>query len=525
MLEGTEYVSIKLLKYVKDMYKIPRFGHSQDFTKFFSDSKTEQNDYMQGLILAFSLMMIIAAVWFVALIILRVLGHRVGCASGKPATIPAEPMGDKSGSVNTNETGEFIVMQADQNRVNRTRIAFFIAVLYTLAACGVLIYSLVVTQNSTQEFYEYAEDVRDSFAAVPANLSTFMESSSTFTTSIADSGLIAELSTFCPDSASVGGVDPSKVAADFGAALSEIDVLNSEATLMELSTSVAGMNDELSDAVEFMSFMKGPGEPWFWVSVLLAGVLAFLTLYLLASAWKAGKEGYEFVGETEENINTKILDFVAIPLFAALVAAAWFGASTAFTASAANADFCVAEISNGDTVLNILQARGFEESSLFYRSADEYLHGCVGGELSHIPAADGYDASLTTAKDLDAIFAGFDVNELDGACFGDANVMMATLTKTSAQLSDLATEFGAVYNNISCEHLAPIVQNAVYTNSCHSLSSGFLWTFASALTVAAFGTILLTLRSATSRPQIYLVPAGQSDDNSYIIGDEDSYGY
>ena len=94
------------------MYKIPRFGHSQDITKFFSDSKTEQNDYMQGLILAFSLMMIIAAVWFLALIILRVLGHRVGCASGKPATIPAEPMGDKSGSVNTNETGEFIVMQA-----------------------------------------------------------------------------------------------------------------------------------------------------------------------------------------------------------------------------------------------------------------------------------------------------------------------------------------------------------------------------------------------------------------------------
>ncbi len=101
--------------------------------------------------------MVIAAAWFVGLIILRILGHRVGCASGRPAVIPAEPMGDKNGSVNTEETGEFIVMQADQNRVNFTRIFFFVSVLYTLAAIGVLFYSLITTQSSTSEFYSYAE--------------------------------------------------------------------------------------------------------------------------------------------------------------------------------------------------------------------------------------------------------------------------------------------------------------------------------------------------------------------------------
>lgn len=223
--------------------------------------------------------------------------------------------------------------------------------------------------------------MKDSFAAVPDNLGTFMESSTAFTSLIADSGLIADLSTFCPVStATVGGVDPSKVTTDFRDALLEIDVLDNDATLaafVELGTSVTDMNDEFSDAVDFMSFMKGPGEPWFWVSMLSTGVLVLLTFYLLASAWKAGKEGYEFVGETEDSINTKILDFVAIPLFAVLVAGAWFGASTAFTASAANADFCVAEIGGGDAVLNILQEMGYDEISYFYRSADEYLHVSV----------------------------------------------------------------------------------------------------------------------------------------------------
>lgn len=222
--------------------------------------------------------------------------------------------------------------------------------------------------------------MKDSFAAVPDNLSTFMESSTAFKFLIADSGLIADLSTFCPVStATVGGVDPSKVTTDFRDALLEIDVLGNAATVAAFAefTSVIDMNDELSDAVDFMSFMKGPGEPWFWVSMLSTGVLVLLTFYLLASAWKAGKEGYEFVGETEDSINTKILDFVAIPLFAVLVAGAWFGASAAFTASAANADFCVAEIGGGDAVLNILQEMGYDENSYFYRSANEYLHVSV----------------------------------------------------------------------------------------------------------------------------------------------------
>jgi hypothetical protein len=99
-----------------------------------------------------------AALWFILLLILRILGARVGCGSGNPAVIPAESMMSKgSYSVHTDETGEFIVMQADQNRVNRTRIVYFISGLYAVFACGFLIYGFAMIMNAFSAFHDYAE--------------------------------------------------------------------------------------------------------------------------------------------------------------------------------------------------------------------------------------------------------------------------------------------------------------------------------------------------------------------------------
>lgn len=99
-----------------------------------------------------------AALWFFILLILRLLGPRAGCSSGNASTIPAESMMSKgSYSVHTDETGEFIVMQGDQNRVNRTRIVYFISGLYTACGCGFLAYGLIMMMNSLTSFYNSAE--------------------------------------------------------------------------------------------------------------------------------------------------------------------------------------------------------------------------------------------------------------------------------------------------------------------------------------------------------------------------------
>ncbi len=123
--------------------------------------------------MVFMILMIVAAVWFIILIILRMLGSKAGCASGNAATIPAESMMSKgSYSVHTDETGEFIVMQADQNRVNRTRLTYFISGLFTLAGCGILLFAIIKIMRSFTSFHNSAE-VGSMSACLVLNIKTF----------------------------------------------------------------------------------------------------------------------------------------------------------------------------------------------------------------------------------------------------------------------------------------------------------------------------------------------------------------
>jgi hypothetical protein len=134
------------------------------------------------------------------------------------------------------------------------------------------------------------------------------------------------------------------------------------------------MNDILSDAVSFMSFLESPSQIWFITLLSCLGALVILIVYLFACAWKAGQEGYVFVGDTDKNCNDRILHFVAIPLFALLTAGVWTVSATAFATSAANADFCYSEITTGNSVLSFLENLQYDANSTFYLLVDDYLH-------------------------------------------------------------------------------------------------------------------------------------------------------
>lgn len=523
MLQSTEYASIKLLDLVKSMYGVPRFGRSNDIALFFSEDASLRNKYMIGLIFVFAIIMGIAALWFIILIILRLLGYRVGCASGAPATIPAEPIVEnQKDSVCTDETGEFIVMQGDQNRVNRTRILFFLSIILAVAASAVFLKSSFQVQKSLQNFYEYSENVRDKFAKLPESLDVAISSSTEFQTPKDE--VVADLTTFCPTSSgNVGGQDPSEITANLTNALNAIPDLALEPSFGNFNASMEDINDVLDDAVSFMSFLESPMEPWFISLLVCVGVLLILIVYLFSCAWRAGKEGYVFAGDSGKNCNDKVLHRVAIPLFSLLLAGVWFVTSVAFASSTANADFCYSEITTGNTVLSFLRNLQYDENSTFFQLVDDYLYGCTDGVSAALPKSYEFNVALSSSRSLMDTFISLDVTELDAACSGDATSVMAKVQTLSTELDGLITDYSDAYDNISCETIAPLMQKAVYEVGCNSVSSSLLWTFASGLCLAIFGTIVLSLRSATQRPEIYLlntIEASEDGDNSYI---EDSY--
>lgn len=156
------------------------------------------------------------------------------------------------------------------------------------------------------------------------------------------------------------------------------------------------------------------------------------------------------------------------------------------------------------------------------------LQGCVDGISATMSQADVYNDALTEAQSIAGVFTSFNLAELDAACDGDASTVMTNAQALSTELNSLIADYGKVYDHMSCESVAPLMQKSVYETSCQSMSKAFLWTFASGLTLSIFGSIILSLRSATQRPQIYMVQAVQThsienDDASYIVESEDEY--
>lgn len=213
--------------------------------------------------------------------------------------------------------------------------------------------------------------MKDGFVQMPTSLDTAIQAS-TDLEAIKDE-LVDDLSQFCPTpNGSVGGLDLSDQTQKVITSLQAIPDMSDDASWDTFNATLSEMNEALVDAVSFIGFLKSPKEWWFIIALCAAGCIVFCTLFLLAYVWKAGKEGYEFSGETENS--SKLLHFLVIPFFSLLVSGTWFLTAVAFTSGAANADFCYGEITTGDTVLSFLRHLEFEETSAFYLRADDYLH-------------------------------------------------------------------------------------------------------------------------------------------------------
>jgi hypothetical protein len=78
---------------VGSLLAIPRESRSTTFSDLFSSNAEAQKDYAKGLIALGSFILVVAVVWFLILVVLRLKGKDIGCASGIGFEIepPTEP--------------------------------------------------------------------------------------------------------------------------------------------------------------------------------------------------------------------------------------------------------------------------------------------------------------------------------------------------------------------------------------------------------------------------------------------------
>lgn len=517
MLRDTPYSTVELLNAVTSMHNVMRYGHTSDFSFFFSSETSERNDYVHGILMVFQILAVAGLIWFFMLIVLRLLGKRVGCANGQSATIPAEAMKDNNyGDAATEDSGEFIVMQSDQNRINRIRIVFFVCGLCALVAAIFVVVSIVKVQVSFNEFYDNVAGIQNLIKDMPQDLIELDTTAAEFDT--AKNSLASSLVGFCPSSS-----DISETASNLYQTIMEIDDISSKSNdnWNVFSSTIDDIEELVTDAVDSLDFAEEPASAWFICSMAFVFLSILGTIFFLILAWKSGNAGFEFVGEVEWTRKHLLTRFVAAPLYILLALLTWFAAGAAFAGATSNADFCHDEITTGHGVHKILEQRGFDSSSETYKVVDGYLHNCSIPDSVPYGMIDEYVSNITYAISLTDGF----MNQLEDvdlcSSSDDTEYVLVLATNATEHLNTLQNELLDMKSDVSCEAIAPLVQKSVYELGCGSVFKSIMWAWVSLLGFATWCTLIVTLRTATHRPQIYIVPPNEdidpidSYDNSY----------
>ena len=182
----------------------------------------------------------------------------------------------------------------------------------------------------------FSQAINTLYTNLPTTVDELLQRSSDFESTKAD--LLVELNSFCTNSNGlVNGREPSDIVTDVKTALQDVGDLNIDQDWSNISTMSLDAKELGDNFMDAFDFARSPFVIWFLTTTIGISVLILLIIFMLRCAWKSGQEGYEFVGDEKSSPCSKFQHYFATPLFALLVAGAWFLSSCYLALSTANA--------------------------------------------------------------------------------------------------------------------------------------------------------------------------------------------
>ena len=148
-----------------------------------------------------------------------------------------------------------------------------------------------------------------------------------------------------------------------------------------------------------------------------------------------------------------------------------------------------------------------------------FIKGCDNPDLSAQENVQEYGTDIAEAYNSALILEELLEENFDAlldSCDASDNEGTLVKSKTIAvtlELDALYHDTEDIFVATNCGTVAYLAQDTLYAKGCNSLPNSFMWSFIGLLSTATFCSILLSLRSATTRPQIYIVPPGPDNDS------------
>ena len=473
---GYEGPTYQFTTAVKNLSRLPRFGHASDFTVLISPDQNDQADYAAGLIALFVFLFIVFVLWTIAIFVLKIMGPaNAGFLSGHHFVVP-DPADDEKNA---------------GKRPLRVRVVFLAATAVCMVSAFLFVAKGLTNINDAtytmSRSLQTSAELMNQAEIIAANLGDIGKTA----IAIRDDA-VRELNDLCPDNPNFDdalGIDIMGTADQAKADLTMLTDFISDGlkTLDKELLTVRGFVDRAEQATASV-------DMWDWpMKLLVSGLFIFPSFLAMG------------VGLVMLDVNVRryqtALTYFFMPLFGATIVAAYTCCCILLPVSAISADACSGSSMGGgpdDTVLTVYRNLQGADAGMIFEfvayytqqcRAEYYPFGFISTYLNDLDNAVG-----STQDAAGALSNNQALLEVQcGRSFVDVIDIVNRMTvnlKLLQQQADLSLDL------VKCENVNSLYVNTVHEAGCTYSVDAMAWIFACLLLISVGGLIMITLRAA-----------------------------
>ncbi|CAB9498385.1 expressed unknown protein [Seminavis robusta] len=469
---------------VDEFHNFPRFGHGNSIASLASHDRSNQEDYIQGMLSFCFFLLLIVYVWGFVLIVLKFATPRkwVGCAGGGKTLDVAKMRKAK------------IPRHIRRKQILR---AWRIQLAFLSLSMLIPIMTLLMTRNGLAPFINSLDEIssiNDEVEAVAFHgisiaeeLQAARRNLANVTTQQQQQGYMdLDWESSCPNfhnSSTMLALAPiSTIQKYIDSGLEEvkafIDYYAMDAHIA--LTRVVRMSDRVKLSIE-----------WIYDSDWL------LKFFLLTINVVNGFFLFGVFLSKQDVVNYKMQRFLSlwiIPIFVVLlmccaVLACAFGMAVMF-----NADFCHGNTSVNGSMHEIIVESGVRESDLTNLAFRHYFEGCLGE--NPMGFIHDVDSVIKYAKDAANLLRGEPIIIIHEHCSDDASALVSQFSNITSILDDVQRQVRAVIELTGCHQINPVLRRIIHGATCSDTIDSLAWLFGGLCFIFIIGLMMLSVRAA-----------------------------
>jgi len=460
------------------LHKLPRFGHSSEFSKLASSDQKEQADYVVG-ILAVSFFIISLLIFlFAAVMTCKCMGkRRVGLCAGRARVV-------------SDDKGQF----RPPNYLWTLRCSFVVLGCFMILLAMMLVGpGLSSVENTSVSIRKLNRDVKDlitqgllimdSVKRVRWNMDSL------------DVQATLQVDKACPNLDNNTFISDKKMRSSIRGLKRDFDDLKDYLQESDFE-GIRQHIDHILDGTEYIDSAVSVVERNDWTVRMFALVLNVLVFFMIFAACAALSGRCHYLPALRW-----MAELLILPLFVILVVASWLATSVLAIGSISNADFCSGNSQQSGpsgTVMGVFEQRGITDDDIIFATFSYYQSGCETDDpIYHLyQYEDDIQGGIGSANEFLMQADKIGIEEINEQCGANVKSIIEGVGLIKDNLGILLNALRSTYELASCSKMSPIYRHAFEGTVCTESSGSLTLMFSIMFGINIVGMLMIMLRAS-----------------------------